>query len=130
MSRESLFAPADAQTIQRWIADLDSDTFADRERASEELGSILDEAEALLKKALENKPSAEVRRRINLLLEERSTGPTGKELQRYRVIEVLEHIAVADADAIAVLKKLAAGAGEVRPAKEAKAAVERMEGTR
>jgi hypothetical protein len=136
--QSSLFARADVQAIRRWIRELDSNEFAERERAAHELGLILDEAESHLKEALRSKPSAEVRRRIDLLLEERSTGPTGKELQRLRVIEILEHIATPDADtapdadatrlaAIALLKKLAASAPEARPTQEAKASLERLE---
>jgi RNA polymerase sigma factor (sigma-70 family) len=129
--QSGLFARTDVQAIQRWIRDLDSDEFAKRERASEELGLILDEAEAHLKKALQSKPSVEARRRIDLLLEERKTGFTGRELQRLRVIEILEHIAAPDADAtqlagIALLKKLAAAA-EARVKQEAKASLERLE---
>jgi WD40 repeat protein len=131
--QSSLFAAADVRAIQRWIRDLDSDEFAERERASEELRWILDEAEAHLKKALQSKPSLEAECRIKLLFEDRRTGPVGKELQRYRVIEILEHIAAEGGApdrlaAVAVLKKLAAGAGEVRPTKEAKASLERLEG--
>jgi RNA polymerase sigma factor (sigma-70 family) len=127
----SLFARADVQMIQRWIQDLDSDKFAERERASQELGLILDEAEPRLKKALQSRPSLEVRRRIDLLLGRRSIGPSGKELQRFRVIEILEHIAAGDADAtrltaIALLKKLAVGAPGARPTQEAKASLERL----
>jgi RNA polymerase sigma factor (sigma-70 family) len=136
--QNSLFTRTDVRAIQRWIRDLDSDTFAERERAAHELGLIVDEAESHLKKALQSKPSLEVRRRIDLLLEERSRGPTGKELQRFRVIEVLEHIAASSADtaegadatqlaAIALLKKLAAGAAEARLTREAKASLERLE---
>jgi WD40 repeat protein len=136
--QNSLFTSANVRAIQRWIRDLDSDKFAERERAAHELGWILDEAESHLKKALQGKPSLEVRRRIDQLLEERSRGPIGKELQRFRVIEILEHIAAPGADAaegadatrraaIALLKKLAAGAAEVRPTQEAKASLERLE---
>jgi hypothetical protein len=129
--QSSLFVAADVQRIQRWIGDLDSETFAERERASQELEWILDEAEPHLRKALRGKPSAEVRRQIDLLLDERSNGVCGKELQKLRVIEVLEHIAAPGPDAarpaaIALLKKLAAGAAEARPTQEAQASLERL----
>jgi WD40 repeat protein len=129
--QSSLFERTDVRAIQRWVRDLDSDTFAERERASQALDLVLDEAESHLKKALQGKPSLELRRRIEALLEERSIGPTRKELQRLRVIEVLEHI-VADGTgatrvaAVAVLKKLAVGA-PAWTALEAKAALERLE---
>jgi WD40 repeat protein len=132
--RRELFAATDVQTIQRWIRDLDSDKFADRERASQELAWIVDEAGPHLKKALEVKPSAEAQQRIGLLLQKRSLGISGKDLQRYRVIEVLEHIAMdtspgADATRLAVelLKKFAGGDPDARMTLEAKASLERLE---
>jgi hypothetical protein len=129
--QSTLFTRTDLEVIRRRLRDLDSDEFIERERASHDLGLILDEAEAHLKQALQGEPSAEARRRINLLLEKRSTGPTGKELQRLRVIESLEHMAARDAGAVRlaaidVLEKLAAGAAEARPTREAKASLERL----
>jgi WD40 repeat protein len=138
--RDQSFPFTDVKKIQRWIQDLDSNKFAERERASQELGLILDEAEPHLKKALKNKPSAEVRRRIDLLLEKRLAG-AGRELQRLRVLEVLELVAAPSADAtrlangadatrlaaIDLLKKLAAGAPEARLTQEAKASLERLD---
>ena len=128
-AQSSLFVRTDARAIQQWVEDLDSDEFAKRERAFQELGLRLDEAESHLKKALQSKPSLELRRRINQLLEERSTGPTGRELQRLRVIEILEHIAAQDATrpaAITLLKKFAAGAAGARPTEEAKVSLARL----
>src|SRR5262249_25330156 len=87
--QSSLFQGADVQKIQRWIHDLDSDKFAERERASQELGHILEEAEPYLKRALRNPPSVEVQRRIERLLQKRSYGLTGKELQKLRVFEIV-----------------------------------------
>ena len=123
--QRALFERADGQAIRRWIGDLDSDKYPERERASQELGLILDEAEPQLKKALSGNPSAEARRRIELLLQARSAGITGRELQRLRVVEVLEHIATPGA--FAVLRKLAAGPPDSRPTNEAKAALARLE---
>jgi WD40 repeat protein len=135
--QKNLFAPTDVPQIRRWIGDLDSDKFADRERASRELGMILDEAEAHLRKAILDKPSAEARRRIDLLLQVRSTGMTGKELQKFRLIEALERLATPPADAspgpdpsrlgaVALLQKLADAAPESRLSREAKAALGRV----
>jgi hypothetical protein len=132
--RDELFAATDVPTVQRWIRDLDSDKYADRERASQELAWIVDEAGPHLTKALEGSPSAEARRRIELLLQKRSVGISGKELHRFRVIEVLEHIAMdatpgADASRLAVqlLRKFAGGDSDSRTTLEAKATLERLE---
>lgn len=132
-NQRELFAATDVQVIRRWIRELDSDKYAERERAWKELAWIVDEAEPHLKKALEENPSAEVQRRIELLRQKKGLGISGKELQRYRMIEVLEHIADgppgADATRLAVslLKKFSDGDASPRMAQEAKASLERME---
>jgi WD40 repeat protein len=131
--QSSLFVATDVRRIQGWIKDLDSDEFADRERGSRELLLVLDEAEGHLKKALQDKPSAELRLRLERLLDERRRGFTPKELQKYRVIEVLEHLAMSSADAPlasarGLLVKMAAGAPEARLTQEAKASLERLAG--
>jgi WD40 repeat protein len=120
----NLFAATHVQKIRGWIKDLDSNKYAERDRAFQELGLILDEAEPHLKKALEKTPSAEVRRRINLLLQSRSAGLTGKELQKYRVIEMLERIA--SPGATALLKRFAASP-DSRLTREAKASLARLQ---
>ena len=60
--------PPDAKQLAGWIADLDSDTFATRSKASEELKKLGYDAAPALHRALENKPSAEVRNAIEHLL--------------------------------------------------------------
>jgi WD40 repeat protein len=59
--------PSDAD-IRRRIAELDSPRFDEREQAEKELEEIGGQAEAPLRKELENKPSAEAKRRIQDLL--------------------------------------------------------------
>jgi WD40 repeat protein len=136
--QNSLFAATDIGKIQRWIEDLDSNKFAERERASQELGLILDEAEGHLKKALLGNPSAEARHRIDLLLQAKTSGFSGKKLQRFRVIEILERIVGSGAGAapgpdptrlaaVTLLKKFAAGPPEARMTAEAKASLKRLE---
>lgn len=56
--------------VKRWIADLESDSFAAREKAEKELANVVEFAEADLKKALLDKDlSLEQRRRIERLLQ-------------------------------------------------------------
>jgi len=131
--RTSLFEATDVQKIQKWIQDLDSSKYAERERASQELALVLDESEEHLKRARPTASSAEARSRIDLLLQGKRTGFTGKKLQTLRVIEIFERIGTPGTDAptrlaaVAVLKKLAAGPGEARLTREAMASVERIE---
>ena len=114
-----------AERITRLIADLDSDQFAVREKTERQLEKIGEEAEAALRKTLAARPSAEVRRRVEQLLEKLERGILpGTRLQQLRAIEVLEHIGTPDAQE--VLKKLAKGAPEARLTQEAKAALARL----
>lgn len=54
--------------VARLMADLDSDEFAVREKASRELAGMGKRAEAALRRALGEKPSPEKRRRVQALL--------------------------------------------------------------
>jgi WD40 repeat protein len=59
---------ADQAVVERLLADLDSDEFTVRDRANTELEQLGDQAEPALRKALEGKPSPEVRSRVEKLL--------------------------------------------------------------
>src|SRR5438067_4393401 len=62
-------ARADERKVAQLVADLNSDQFTIRERASKELAKLGDSAEPALRKALAANPSAEVRRRLEALVE-------------------------------------------------------------
>lgn len=113
------------EKLTRLIADLDSDTFATRERALAELQRLGEQAEPALRKALAAKPSLELSRRVRALLDrvERRTLST-EQLHALRAVEVLEHIGTDEARA--VLRSLAAGAPPATLTREAKAALERL----
>jgi DNA polymerase-1 len=91
--------------------------------ARDELEKLGEPAAPALRQALENKPSLEVRRRIEELLEKAKT-PTGENLRSLRAVQVLEHIGTDEARQ--VLKKLAEGAAGARLTQEAKASLERL----
>jgi hypothetical protein len=61
--------PPDEKQVARWVADLDSETFAVRDKAGEGLARLGHAATPFLRKALAARPSAEVRRRVEQLLE-------------------------------------------------------------
>ena len=107
------------------IRDLDSEEFAVRNRASQQLGLMADSAEPALEAALHAKPSPEVRRRIGELLEVvRSPVPTRDQLRAVRSLEVLERI---DSDATRrLLAVVAEGAPGARLTREAKASLLRL----
>ncbi len=116
----------DVARLARLIADLDSDQFETRRRASQALEHLNESAIPALRKALAARPSAEVRRRLEEILE-RLEGPLPAErLREVRAIEVLEHQATQVA--IALLRSLAQGAPGARLTEEARASLERLKG--
>jgi hypothetical protein len=96
-----------------------------RERATAELQQLGEQAEPALRKALAAKPSLEVTRRLQALLDrvERQT-LTAAQLHALRAVEVLEHVGTAEART--VLRSLAAGAPAARLTREAKASLQRL----
>lgn len=113
----------DAKIIARLIADLDSNEFREREKAIEELSKLGDAAAHALRQALENKPSPEVRRRLQPLLDQ-TRDWTPERLRDHRVIQALEHIGTHSARE--VLQTLAGGAPDARPTEEAQGALRRL----
>jgi WD40 repeat protein len=102
------------------IAALDSDQFAERDKAMSELEKMGLGVEPDLRAALNGKPSLELRRRIEGVLEKLAGGPR---LRFLRALEVLEHIATAEAQQC--LDSLSQGSAELWPAQEAKASLKR-----
>jgi hypothetical protein len=81
----------EAERLGRYLVDLESDQFAVRQKATEELAKLGSLAEPALTQILENKPSLEVRRRVERLLdkiERRGFSPV--QMRMLRGIEVLE----------------------------------------
>jgi RNA polymerase sigma factor (sigma-70 family) len=115
----------DAKIVARLIADLDSDDFVVRQRAAEELRKFGDTVASDLRKALDRKPSLEIRRRLQQLLEQ-SRDWTAERLRDHRAIKALEHIGTRPAKE--VLQHLSTGVPESLRTEEAKAALGRLDG--
>jgi dipeptidyl aminopeptidase/acylaminoacyl peptidase len=111
----------DGTQMARWIADLDSTEFAVREKAVQELAKRGEAVEGALRKALEDRPSLEVRQRLKLLLEKLQGV---NRLRMLRAVEVLEHLGTVEARRL--LETLAQGAEEARLTQEGKAALGRL----
>jgi RNA polymerase sigma factor (sigma-70 family) len=115
----------DSERIAKLIAGLDDDDFDKREKATEDLLKVGEQARPLVKKTLEAKPAAELRRRLEYLLERmQGGGDSGERLQQDRVLELLEVMATPEARA--VLDEVARGAPDAWQTREAKAALTRM----
>jgi WD40 repeat protein len=108
-----------AERLSRLIGDLDSDAFTARQAARSELADLGELAKPALRKALEGRPTAEVRRSIAGLLEQ-----TQCKAPLLRALEVLERIGTPGARQ--VLEALAEGAPEARLTQEARASRERL----
>ncbi len=117
-------ADADNNEIRRLIAQLDSDDFATREKAFEQLAKLGPSGEAVLRHALEQKPTLEARHRMQLLLEKIDQQPVaGESLRLLRTLQVLENTG---AEGKRLLRELARGAEGASLTREAQAVLRRL----
>jgi WD40 repeat protein len=83
----------DRKRLEQLVADLDSDEFTVREKASAALTSAGAAAEKVMREALEKSPSPEVRRRLQELLSHfDDKGAAPEHLRAVRAVELLERI--------------------------------------
>jgi WD40 repeat protein len=110
----------------RLVAELESDQFAMRKKAMEQLRKLNWQAEPALRKALRSRPSLEVKQRVETLLQElRKTELPAEMLRGLRAVRVLEHAKTPGARRL--LDALAGGDADDRLTGAAKAAVTRLE---
>jgi len=120
---------ADLLRIPRLIGELDSDKFAMREKAVEELRRYQSVAELELRKALADKPSLEMTRRIEALLAPLRSPllvSPDETLRTVRALQILEHVGTPEARNL--LELIRTGCPQTREAREAQAALLRLEG--
>ena len=123
--RSRFRAPVDARRIDRLIRELDADEFGVRQRATNELVVEGKLAERALRRALEDEPSLETRRRAEKILErlpKQLIAPA--ELRALRSLELLEWLGGAEARTL--LEPLAQGPREDRFTREAQMTFERL----
>lgn len=103
-------APADPKTVRAWIADLGSNEFKIRERAAKELAALGPSAARLFREALQGKPTAEARDRLEKLL-----GEVSKDL-RVDTLDIPAGLTVVGPDDLLARArvKLADKAGHIR----------------
>jgi WD40 repeat protein len=114
-------APPDPKLVARLIADLDSAQFADRDKAMQGLEKLGESAATELRKTLESKPTLEVKRRIEQLLEKQDDV---EHLRMVRALETLERIGTPEARELCA--RLADGVPDARLTREARATLKRM----
>ncbi|HKI38523.1 MAG TPA: WD40 repeat domain-containing protein [Gemmataceae bacterium] len=115
----------DPKHVAKLIADLDADDFPVRETAYKELEGLGELALAPLRTALKDSLSAEQRRALEELVKAAETlTPSGERLRLLRALEALEMARTADA--VKVLKGMAAGAPDTLPTTQAQAILTRL----
>jgi hypothetical protein len=105
-------------------AKLDSDSFAERESADQDLRELGESAERALRIVLQGQPSAELRNRAQRILESLDLANSPAQLRLQRAVEILEFIG--SAEAIEVLKRMKDGDPAAFLTLEAKAAIARL----
>jgi WD40 repeat protein len=126
-------APA-ADRVAKLLADLDNDDFQVRQRATKELERLGDGVTGACRKALAEKPSAEMRRRLEKLLDRQAAlvkQPSAERVRLMRSLEVLELAGTEGArKLLARLAKGAPGAWLTEEAEAGRARLDRRGGTR
>jgi RNA polymerase sigma factor (sigma-70 family) len=116
---------ADAKHLAQLVVQLDNDRFDVRQSAMRELEEQEEIAGPILRDTLAGQPSAEVRRRVEELLEKLDAPLRESDLLRdLRAVEVLERIGTPEARRL--LETLARGAAAARLTREAKGSLERL----
>jgi RNA polymerase sigma factor (sigma-70 family) len=113
----------EAATVARLITDLNSDEFDVRQKANEELGKLGEAAVVPLRRALADKPTLEVRRRIQQLIDQ-AQSRRGDWLRRLWAVQALERMHTPRARRL--LESLADGAPGATLTEDAKAALRRV----
>jgi WD40 repeat protein len=111
----------DPKRVAPLLDALGSDQCAQRDKAMTELEQLGLAVEPALRAAMNAKPSLEVRRRIEAILDKLAGAPR---LRFLRALEALEHIGTAEARQ--VVTALSTGTAEMWPTQEAKASLSRL----
>src|SRR5438445_5051879 len=98
--------------VTKLLADLDSEKFAIREKATQQLTDLAELVESALREQLASKPSPEVRRRMEHLLKALGQEPPPEQRRACYAVQVLE--AIGNAEAVQILEKLASGVASAR----------------
>ncbi|HJZ90726.1 MAG TPA: sigma-70 family RNA polymerase sigma factor [Gemmataceae bacterium] len=112
------------ETIQGWIADLDHATFARRETASAALTRAAVVCEPAMRRALQDKPTAEARERLTKVLTGITRRPSRDDVTHSRAVQAMELANTAAARK--VLEEWASGVEGAWLTIDARAALERL----
>src|SRR5262249_14761932 len=113
----------DAKQAARLIKDLDTDEFAVREKATEQLEKLGVAGEPILRQALKGALSEEARTRLQKVVDGLGSGSAVR-WREIRTIEVLERIGTPEGQE--VLRSPAKGAAGTQVTREAQASLDRL----
>jgi WD40 repeat protein len=117
----------DPSVVERWIAELNSDKFKTREKATHELEAAGAAAEPAVRKALADKPTAEAERRLKRVLAKlHKPDQPPDTLRALRALEVLEWVGTPEARSL--VQALAGGAAAAPLTQAARRARTRLAG--
>jgi hypothetical protein len=117
--------PADVKRIPRWLEDLNSPDFKTRDQAQRTLQGMGPVIQPYLAKALTNKPSLDMKIRLEGLLQKHKEGKAALETGWLRTIDLLEHMCTKEAREF--LRTLAAGGYGSFVEEAAQAALRRLQ---
>jgi WD40 repeat protein len=118
-------AEPDLKRLPQLVADLGSESFAVRARATRELGRLDATAAPVLRKFLAGNQALEVRRRLEAVLEKlESKGLSPEQLRQVRAVTVLEQIGTPEA--VRLLERLATGPAAAPLTQAARSSRERL----
>ncbi len=118
-------AAVEPQRVERLLADLDSERFEARQKATDELEDLAELAGPALQRLLQTRPTLEVRQRAERLIQKLEGPVTSPErLRALRAVELLERIG--SREAREVLQTLARGTPAARLTQEARDSLERL----
>ncbi len=118
--------PVDEKRLRRLIADLNSEQFRVRQKATEELERLGEAALSALRGALDGRPTVETRRRLEGLIEKQERQRWSRSPERLRALRAMEVLERAGTpEARRVLEALAAGAPGAWLTQDAKGALTR-----
>src|SRR5207249_2726397 len=118
--------PPDPKLIEKLVADLNSPQYNTRQKATADLEKLADLAGPAIREQLKGKPSLEMRKRLEALIDKLDGPVTLPELLRgLRTVEVLELIGTPEARAL--LEPVAKGAPGHRLTEAAQDAIRRLD---
>lgn len=115
--------PVEEKRVRQLLAQLDSESFAEREEAGHKLVALGEQIVPMLRQVLKERLTLEVRKRVEGIIESLNRGPTSEQLRLLRAVAVLE--GSSRPEAAEHLRRLAGGAPSASLTRAAKAAWQR-----